>query len=126
MKKLIAAFLLILAPAVYADDCSSATMGTVPFAFETITVSTAVKILTVATYVPVDGPRATAAFISVAAYDSRVRFDGVAPTSTVGHLMTAGTFFTVCENTLTRLTMIRDTGAGGDSLVTVTYMRPLQ
>ena len=58
----------------------------VPFNFETITVTTAVKGLTAATYTS-GGNTARRVIITVENAQIRYRYDGTDPTATVGHLL---------------------------------------
>lgn len=63
---------------------------------------------------------AARAFITVETAGMRLRFDGVAPTTSVGHLIAAGDYITIdgVEN-VSNIKMIRATGS--DSTVNVTY-----
>tara|TARA_R110000868_G_scaffold31518_1_gene115523 strand:+ start:338 stop:733 length:396 start_codon:yes stop_codon:yes gene_type:complete len=131
MKKLLflALFLFSAVNARAQSSCSAGSVdniSAVPFTQESITVSTSAVILTVATYRPTGGPNAIQAMISVGAQPIRVWFTGIAPTSTVGHYFAANTVFYVCKDTLTKLIMIRDTGATGDAVASVTYLRAPQ
>lgn len=98
----------------------------VPFAQESVTVSTSAVILTAATYRPTDGPNAIQAMISVGAQPIRVWFSGTAPTSTVGHYLAANTVFYICNGTLPTFKAIRDTAASADAVLSVTYLRAPQ
>jgi len=99
------------------------------FDFETLTVSTtavpltASKVASVAPSQNVKGGKSeTSVLVSPVAYAIRFRFDGVAPTATVGHYLAAGDFITVDSyDRIAGLQMIRDTAAGGDAIVSVTY-----
>lgn len=93
------------------------------FAQEAITVSTSAVKFTVATFSPGSGGGAMEAFVTIATSDIRVLFDGTAPTSTTGHKFQANGTFTVCGPDIPNLQMIRDTGAGSDAVVTVSYLR---
>lgn len=119
---LLAAFALVQSPTIAQADYSC-TAGTnsqaVPFASETLTVSSTAKALTASVYNnTTTGQRAIQADISVAGDNVRVWFDGAVPTATVGHLITSGTFLTVCSVTLPKILMIRQTT---DATVSITY-----
>lgn len=119
--------ILILAATVFppspaparADDCVGNGAVSVPFAKETIAVSTSAIGLTEATYNPTDGPKATEALIGVQAANIRVWFDGTAPTTTAGQVFVAGQSFVVCALTLRKFLAIRDDAA--DAELAVTY-----
>jgi len=118
----LAAFALIQTPTQAQADYSC-TGGTntqaVPFASETLTVSSTAKALTSTVYNNTDtGNRAIQADISVLGDNVRVWFDGSVPTATVGHLVTAGTFLTICSATIPKFLMIRQTT---DATVSITY-----
>lgn len=97
-------------------DCGN--VNAVPFAHETLTVSSTSKILTAATYNPTDPPRASEALISVNTNSIRLWADGSAPTASVGILISAGQTVVVCSSTLPRVQMIRVTS---DADVAVQY-----
>jgi len=128
MKKILLVLALFIAVDARAQStCPAGNVGNitpVPFTQESITVSTSAAILTVATYRPTGGPNAIQAMISIGAQPIRVWFTGIAPTATVGHYFAANTVFYVCNDTLAKLIMIRDTAAGGDAIASVTYFRP--
>lgn len=126
MRKLFALILILAAmlppaPApARADDCTGTGGLAVPYAQESVTVSTAAVILTAATYNPTDGPKPIEALITVGAADVRVWFTGTAPTDTVGHIFASGQSFTICAATIPRFQAIRD--GGSDAVLSVTYM----
>jgi len=118
----IAAFALLQSPTKARADYSC-TGGTntqaVPFAKETLTVSSTAKVLTASVYNnTTTGQKAIQADISVAGDNVRVWFDGSVPTDTVGHLITSGTFLTICSATIPKFQMIRVTS---DATVSITY-----
>src|SRR5262245_18479546 len=81
-----------LAP-VQAQPCPDSAKGYEPYAYETLTVSSAVKSLTVSN-IPAASDNRGMAYISVET-DTVSVSDVVTPTSTVGHQMVAGTRFYV-------------------------------
>ena len=114
------AVLGLIAPHVQASDgCPQGAMDA--FAFETITVSSTALPFTVATaFVAGTGP-AEGALVTVLGDNVRFRLDGIVPTATVGHLVTAGQSIQVCGTlNARRFRMIRQTT---DATVTVTYYR---
>jgi hypothetical protein len=62
-----------------------AELGLVPHGYEDITVANTAKTLTAATY-----GASQKAFMTLETAQIRVRFDGTAPTTTVGHLVEVG------------------------------------
>jgi hypothetical protein len=83
-------------------------------AFETITVTNAhAESLTSATY-----GSSTKAFISVAQNSVRVRWDGVAPTTSIGHLCEIGAMIELSGHDITHFQAI---AVGTDSILSVTY-----
>jgi hypothetical protein len=83
-------------------------------AFETLTVTNAVaKILTAVTY-----GTATNALITVEGNSVRVRWDGTAPTTTVGHLCVVGTMLEIAGHDITHFKAI---SVGADATLSVTY-----
>jgi hypothetical protein len=126
MKKLFALILILgtmlppsPAPA-RADDCTGPNGLAVPYAQESVTVSTAAVILTAATYNPTSGIKPIEALITVGAANVRVWFTGTAPSDTVGHIFSSGQSFTVCAATIPRFQAIRDDAV--DAVLSVTYM----
>lgn len=91
----------------------------VPFAFETLTVSTTAVGLTAATYNPGVNRGAIAALVTFAAADCRATFDGTVPTSTVGHLFSAGSSLTLYGDGIRKFRAIRS--GGTDAVLSVTY-----
>jgi hypothetical protein len=126
MKKMFAVCLaaaLILAPLparAQSNECG--TGPSVPFAHETITVSTTAVGFTLATYAPSSPPKANQAFVSVNSNSVRVWFDGTSPTASDGILIAAGQTFRVCAASLARTLMIRAVGV--DAEVAVQYSGP--
>jgi hypothetical protein len=91
------------------------------FAFEQLTVTSATKVLTAATY-QVGDKKAQIAFITVEDYDIRYTYDGTAPSGTNGHLATAGTAITLFGvHDIENFQAYLDGGAGGNSTISVTY-----
>lgn len=95
----------------------------VGFAFETVTVGATAVGLTVSTYQPQTQGQQSAicAVVGVAVDSIRVRFDGVAPTATVGQLIAAGTVITLNQPSIRLFRAIRDTGASNDAKLSVSY-----
>lgn len=100
----------------------------VAFAFETLTVSTAALPLSIATYQPQSQGRESAIYAMItnpadgaATEILRYRFDGPAPTDTVGHMLAPGDKLEVCATNLRQLKLIRDANSTGDVLLAVTY-----
>ena len=125
MKRLIilTASLLASASRLWAgDQCTSANSQAVAYAFESLTVSTTALPFTVATYTPAStGIRPIEATVTIATANVRIRLDGAAPTSTVGHLYLAGQSFVVCAPTIPLFRTIRDTGSAVDAVLTISY-----
>jgi hypothetical protein len=83
-------------------------------AFETIIVSNAhAEILTVATY-----GAATKAIITVETNPVRVRWDGTAPTTAIGHLCAAGSTIEITDHDITHFKAI---ATGADATLSITY-----
>ena len=115
--------LALLPMPTYAQQNECGTGPSVPFASETITVSTTAIGFTLATYAPTGGPvTANQALVFVNTNNLRARFDGVAPTTSVGAIMAAGQFFLVCSLSLNRTQFIRDDAS--DVEVFVVYSGP--
>lgn len=99
--------------------------GLNPTLFEALTVSTTAVTLTVANLGQGQGPEssiapAIAVFITVEAQPVRFRLDGTAPTSSVGHLLSAGdTIFLTGAKTLRDFKVIRS--GASDATLHVTY-----
>lgn len=107
------------APAQFASACLPGQPR--PYAFETITVSTAAIGFTTATMQAGDLSPGLAV-VTVESNPIRFRVDGTVPTSTVGHLSVAGDVLTVCGgSSVGRFSAIRQ-GASNATL-TVTYYR---
>ena len=125
MKRLIpltlAVFLLVLTPLMWqtpgAQVGNSTTSIYDAFAFESITVSTAVKTFTAATMI-----NARAANCSTETDSIRYRFDSGDPSSTVGHSAAANSTLAIYGiNNLRNFKMIRS--GSGDATVRCTYSR---
>jgi len=104
---------------------SNTTLGsydTDAFAFETITVSTLAIGFTSTTY-QVNGQSAPRrAVFSVAGVPIRYRYDGSDPTITVGHYLAVGTTAEIWGvDNIKDIRFIRDTAAGSDATLSVTY-----
>ena len=95
--------------------------------FDTIIVSTTAVPLTAAKIAAISpanntkgGASSVFVMISPNAYAIRFRFDGIAPTSTVGHYLGVGDLFEITTYDMIQdLLMIRDTAAAGDANVSV-------
>jgi hypothetical protein len=93
----------------------------IAFAFEKLTVGVAASGGTATLFAPATGKRARSVLLTVETDDIRVRYDGVDPTASDGHLITSGGSFRLegCDN-ITRLRFIRVTA---DATIQVTYER---
>lgn len=101
----------------------------IAYAFETLTVSTTALPFTVAVYAPslatgqsLGDPPCVLATGTVETNPTRYRVDGLAPTASVGHLVSAGQTFTVEGVPAVRSFRIIRQGAA-DATVTITYWR---
>jgi len=93
-----------------------------PYDFETITVSSSAKTLTASKLSPSGEPPPAAALLSLETAAIRYRLDGVAPTSSVGHLLASGDVLLLESITALRgLRAIADTETEG--VLSVTYLR---
>ncbi len=93
-------------------------------AFETLAVSTVAVPLTATVYETFESTnntrqQAKLATISIASNDIRVRFDGTAPTSSVGHLLPAGTFLEL--QSITQIRNFKMIRVSADAVATITY-----
>lgn len=97
----------------------------VAYAFESITVSSAVKTLTVATYMPqaqgITAP--VAAWITCKDAAIRYRLDNVDPSATVGHYLDDGDGLMIGSGSVQRFRAILDTAAVTDAIISVTYFQ---
>lgn len=97
----------------------------VPFAHETIDVSTTAKTLTANTYAPsacaLNGACAVQAFITGDTADVRFCLDGTVPTSSTCHPGPTGFSLMICEAGLAKFQAIREDAA--DAKLRVTYYR---
>lgn len=93
------------------------------FAFETLSPAASAVAFTAATRNPTNGNApATVAVVSVVSGSIRVRWDGTAPTTTVGHRLTAGDWLTLTDQQAMRnFQCISDDG--GTAEVAVTFER---
>lgn len=108
-----------LAPMAWADGLQSSD-PLLPFAFETITVSSTAVGFTSATYNPATGA-AKRALLSCETNPIRFRYDGTNPTTTVGHALAAATMINITGgNAISQFRMI---ASGSDSTCSVTYER---
>lgn len=101
-------------------------INTVPvaYAFETITVSTSALPFTRSVYAPTGSSPANPAFVAYFSTETdtaRIRLDGVAPTSSVGMLLAAGSYVTVCQSGIPNFKIIRS--GSSDVPINVTYFR---
>uniref|UniRef100_A0A6H1ZTA8 Uncharacterized protein n=1 Tax=viral metagenome TaxID=1070528 RepID=A0A6H1ZTA8_9ZZZZ len=90
-------------------------------AFEQLTIGTSASGFTTATVRPANSFPMLQALVTVNAGQIRVRFDGTAPTASVGHLFTAGNSFTVTYPDLINTSMISANSTNAQ--VAVTYQR---
>jgi hypothetical protein len=100
--------------------CSSAPW-LVPFAFETITVSTTAIGFTTALFAPTGGIPADMAVATLETSDIRYRSDGINPTAAIGHFLASSSTLTACGiQSLRQVKFIRVTA---DGTLSVTYYR---
>jgi hypothetical protein len=94
----------------------------VGFDFEVIAVSNTAITLTALKYQPTGADKADSAFITLEGGDIRYRYDGTAPTATVGHLLSDGGFLVLIgQNQMEKFKAIRV--GGRDGSLSVTYER---
>lgn len=92
-----------------------------PFAYESITVSSASIGFTSATYAPAGQTAASVALVTTETNPIRFRSDGTAPTSSEGHLAAASSQIEVCgAAAVANFRMIR---TGSDATAKVTFFR---
>ena len=119
MKKLLLVIGLVgLSPLVLADTGLESIDPLVPFAFETITVSSTAVGFTSATYNPAAG-KAKRAQMTCETNAIRYRYDGTAPTTTVGHVLAAGGALSVLGDPA--IDNFRMIASGSDATCSVTY-----
>jgi hypothetical protein len=102
-----------------------ATMAYTAFAKEQLTISTLVVTLTSGIYAPAGADQARAAIITVVSGGPiRYWYNGDDPTSTTGHKASEGDYITLDDATdIANFKAIRDSTAGTDATVAVTYER---
>lgn len=117
MKKVLISLMLVVGLVVgLVSPVFSATVG------ETITVSTVPVGFTSTLLTFPDGTQARTAFCTVPANDLRFWVHGIAPTSTVGHLVKGGDNISIIlKNNIRSFRAIKDTGSAGDVTMTCTY-----
>jgi len=91
--------------------------------YESKIVSTAAVPLTDTKIMPTDEAPAGAALISIETASVRIRLDGIAPTSTEGHLLEVGDFLLIYggTNALRKFQAVRATAT--DATMHITYLR---
>ena len=93
------------------------------YAFEQIVISTNALPFTAATVKGLYPYVFARALVSVESAAIRYRFDGTAPTSSVGHPLNVGDSFTLEGlDDILNFKAIRDVAATGDATITVTYV----
>jgi len=92
------------------------------FAFEQLTVTNSVQVLTPSKYKPADtSGGASEAFLTNAGAAIRFTYDGTTPTATVGHLLQdGGSLVLKGQNQMSQFKCIRESS---DSEITITYER---
>lgn len=101
--------------------CPGARSDLAPFAFETLTISTTALPLTATVYAPAGQWSATVCVVSVETNPLRYRGDGLNPSATVGHLVSAGAELEVCgEASIRAIRFIRQ-GAADSTLMVSCY-----
>lgn len=103
--------------------CSGQTRMGVPFATEQLTVGATAVTLTLATFKPGTDARNWARYAVFSTETNTLRFlvTGATPTASVGHLVPAGAFVTVCG--LTALTNFKAIRVTADVPTQVTYFK---
>ena len=110
MKRLLLALVLLIPGKAWALCAGQATTPIFPFSFETLTVSNTALPITAAKLSTGDGIPPLAAYMTVETDSIRFRVDGLAPTATVGQLVTSGQTLEICgQNALNKFRMIRVT-----------------
>jgi hypothetical protein len=126
MKKLLGFLVLSFLPCQAHAVCNGLISQEVqPFAFENLTVSTTALGFTATVYAPAGVFPARMAIVTVETNPIRFRADGLAPSSSVGHLISATQQLEVCGNAaIQAFRMIRQ--ASSDATVMITYYRVAQ
>jgi len=88
-----------------------------PVASQSTTVSTAAIAATGYTATPGGTTHVQLVSFDVQTSDIRVRWDGTDPTSTVGHILPAGTAYTWAASQYNASKFIRDTSATADAII---------
>ncbi len=92
------------------------------YKFETLTVSTVAVPFTATTIYNLQPFVKLSAFVTIEGNNIRYRFDGTAPTSTVGHLGSVGETITFDKiDDIMNFKAIKDSLSAGDSTLTVSY-----
>lgn len=91
--------------------------GTTPVASQSTTVSTAAVAATGYTNAIAGGGGVTLVTFDVQTSNLRARWDGTDPTSTVGHMLTAGNAYTWNVSQYNAAKFIRDTAAVADGVI---------
>ena len=123
----LAAVMLLILPSmvvpVQAQSCTGWSNQLVPFAFESITVSTTPIGFTTATINPDNLTKAAYAFFTVETADGRYRVDGVDPTDAVGHVFddAAPGYFVCGTVAVSQFRAIRS--GGSNATLRVTYFK---
>ena len=96
---------------------------TIGIAFEQLTVSNSVQVLTPSKYKDsTTSGGCSNALVSLETADIRYTYDGTTPTSTVGHLLTSGNSIVLSgQNQMSQFKCIR--AASTDSTISITYER---
>ena len=125
MRKLLILACLMLAPAAWAQSCTTG-QNFVPVAFakETLTVGATAVPLTATVYAPQDGqPSVTMGYCGVETGSIRFWVNGSIPTAALGILVPSGSFITICQTDVRRFQAIRVTV---DATLQCSYSRPPQ
>jgi len=88
-----------------------------PVASQSLTVQTAAVAATGYTATPGGTTHVQLVSFDVQVSDVRVRWDGTDPTSTVGHILPAGTAYTWAASQYNASKFIRDTAATADAII---------
>lgn len=96
-----------------------------PYDFESLTVSSSAIGLTAAKYTSTDPnyplKEAQCVIITTETNSTRYRFDGVAPTTSIGHLMTSGSVLVLVG--YAAITQFKIIASASDATIMVTYQR---
>jgi hypothetical protein len=111
--------IILLIPLLSLSASQVNVIGYTPMGFEQLSPSTTVPVGFSAPYLTTAG----AVFVTVESYNIRYRIDGVAPTSSVGHLIVADNYQNLWFNDTASIRNFKAIGIGGTALLNVSYYR---